>query len=551
MRRSGIKVVWKFIGLVKPLLHVMTAAILMGVLGYLCAILIPVFGGIALAGESKGAPLFSLSFLFISIILFAVLRGILRYGEQLCNHYIAFKLLALIRKKVFDALSRLAPAKLEGKSKGNLITVITSDIELMEVFYAHTISPVIIAIITSVVMALFIGSFYPVLGILAFIGYLTVGAAIPLLTSRKAREDGYVLQNKLGDMNGFLLDSLRGLGESLQYSDTENRLKKINKKTKELGSIQSKLKKTEGNNKGVTNIAVLFFSAVMLFCSLFLLKQGKMEFEGAVISTVAMMSSFGPVIALSSLANNLSHTFAGGNRILDILEEEPLVEEVKDKQEVIFQNAVYENVSFSYDKESVLKDVFLKIPKNKIVGIHGKSGSGKSTLLKLLMRFWDVQNGRIMLSEKDIKEINTTNLRDMESYMTQETYLFHDSIFNNIRIGKQNATLEEVKEAAKKASIHTFIESLPKGYDTAVGELGEGLSGGEKQRIGLARAFLHDAPLLLLDEPTSNLDSLNEAVILQALLKECKEKTVVLVSHRKSTMGITDIVYEVRTRSEE
>ena len=284
----------------------------------------------------------------------------------------------------------------------------------------------------------------------------------------------------------------------------------------------------------------------MLFVSIYLNSKDIINFEGVLISTISMMSSFGPVTALSNLANNLFHTLASGNRVLDILEEEPVVKEIINKKDVSFEGLNCENVNFSYDKEQILKDVSLDIPKNKIVGIQGKSGSGKSTLLKLLMRFWDVNGGEIKISNENIKNINTSSLRDMESYVTQSTYLFNDTIKNNIKIAKENATMEEIIEASKKASLHEFIEKLPKGYETNVGELGDSLSGGEKQRIGIARAFLHNGPLILLDEPTSNLDSLNEGIILKSLKEECKDKTVVLVSHRKSTMNITDILYKMK-----
>ena len=284
----------------------------------------------------------------------------------------------------------------------------------------------------------------------------------------------------------------------------------------------------------------------MLFVSIYLNSKDIINFEGVLISTISMMSSFGPVTALSNLANNLFHTLASGNRVLDILEEEPVVYEIINKKDVSFEGLNCENVNFSYDKEQILKDVSLDIPKNKIVGIQGKSGSGKSTLLKLLMRFWDVNGGEIKISNENIKNINTSSLRDMESYVTQSTYLFNDTIKNNIKIAKENATMEEIIEASKKASLHEFIEKLQKGYETNVGELGDSLSGGEKQRIGIARAFLHNGPLILLDEPTSNLDSLNEGIILKSLKEECKDKTVVLVSHRKSTMNITDILYKMK-----
>lgn len=546
MNRSGIKVMGKLIGLVKPLLHIMILAIFMGVLGFLCSIFITILGGFGLVNILGINTSLSLKTIFLVVTIFAVLRGILRYLEQASNHYIAFKILALIRNKVFTSLRKLAPAKLEGKDKGNLISIITSDIELLEVFYAHTISPIIIAFLTSLIMVIFIGKYNIVLGVIALLGYITVGVIIPIVSYKKGEDVGKDYRNNFGEMNSFFLDSLRGIRESIQYNATKKRLKDINNLTEKLDEKQKKLKDYEGNIKAVTDGAILTFSLLMLFVSIYLNSKNIINFEGVLISTISMMSSFGPVTALSNLANNLFHTLASGNRVLDILEEEPVVYEITNKKDISFESLKCENVNFSYDKEEILKEISLNIPKNKIVGIQGKSGSGKSTLLKLLMRFWDVNCGEIKISNENIKNINTSSLRDMESYVTQSTYLFNDTIKNNIKIAKENATMEEIIEASKKASLHEFIEKLPKGYETNVGELGDSLSGGEKQRIGIARAFLHNGPLILLDEPTSNLDSLNEGIILKSLKEECKDKTVVLVSHRKSTMNITDILYKMK-----
>lgn len=546
MNRSGIKVMGKLIGLVKPLLHIMILAIFMGVLGFLCSIFITILGGFGLVNILGINTSLSLKTIFLAVTIFAVLRGILRYLEQASNHYIAFKILALIRNKVFTSLRKLAPAKLEGKDKGNLISIITSDIELLEVFYAHTISPIIIAFLTSLIMVIFIGRYNIVLGVIALLGYITVGVIIPIVSYKKGEDVGKDYRNNFGEMNSFFLDSLRGIRESIQYNATKKRLEDINDLTEKLDEKQKKLKDYEGNIKAVTDGAILTFSLLMLFVSIYLNSKNIINFEGVLISTISMMSSFGPVTALSNLANNLFHTLASGNRVLDILEEEPVVYEIINKKDISFESLKCENVNFSYDKEEILKDISLDIPKNKIVGIQGKSGSGKSTLLKLLMRFWDVNGGEIKISNENIKNINTSSLRDMESYVTQSTYLFNDTIKNNIKIAKENATMEEIIEASKKASLHEFIEKLPKGYETKVGELGDSLSGGEKQRIGIARAFLHNGPLILLDEPTSNLDSLNEGIILKSLKEECKDKTVVLVSHRKSTMNITDILYKMK-----
>ena len=544
-RRSGFTVMGKLIGLVKPLTGYMILAINMGLIGHLCAAFITIFGGYAVLHVLGFETPLSLTALFVSVIAMAVLRAGLRYGEQAWNHFIAFKLLALIRDKVFQALRRLCPAKLEGKDKGNLISVITSDIELLEVFYAHTISPAAIAFLFSLILCLFIGSYHWGLGVLALCAYLVVGVAVPLLTSHLSGEDGMRFRTKSGDLSSYVLDSLRGLTETQQYGQGKKRLAEMNRRTDELARDEERMKRTAGRNTACTNTIILLFDLAMLFVSVVLCQRGMTGFDGVLIPTLALMSSFGPVVALANLGSTLQNTFAAGNRVLDILEESPVVEEVTGRTDISFTGAAAENVTFAYGEETILDHVSVEIPQNQIVGIVGRSGSGKSTLLKLFMRFWEPQTGEVKISGCSVGDINTDNLRNMESFVTQETHLFHDSIKNNLRIAKLDATDGEIIAACKKASVHDFIMTLPQGYDTPVGELGDTLSGGERQRLGLARAFLHDAPFLLLDEPTSNLDSLNEAVILRSLREEGRGKTVVLVSHRASTMRIADTIYSV------
>lgn len=540
MKRSGLNVMARLIGLVRPMLGFMLLAIAMGLLGNLCATFITVFGGYAILNVLHPEWSMSLGWVFAAVLLFALVRGFLRYAEQSCNHFIAFKLLALIRDKVFGALRRLCPAKLEGKDKGDLISVITSDIELLEVFYAHTISPICIAFLFCLMMVLFIGRIHTALGVLALSAYAVVGIVIPLVTSKRSGDDGIQFRSSAGKLSAFVLDSLRGLPETVQYGQGRKRLAEMDAQTDALSQTEAHMKRTAGKNTASVNTTILLFDLAMLFSSAKLA-----GFEGCLIATLAMMSSFGPVVSLAALGATLQNTFAAGNRVLDILDESPVAPDVTGKANVEFHGAAAENVSFSYGGEQILEDLSLRIPEGKVIGITGRSGSGKSTLLKLFMRFWPVMEGKVTVSGKSVDEINTENLRDMESFVTQQTHLFHDSIRKNLCIAKLDATEEEITAACKKASVHDFIMGLPKGYDTEVGELGDTLSGGERQRLGLARAFLHNAPFLLLDEPTSNLDSLNEAVILKALQTECQDKTVILVSHRKSTMGIADTVYSV------
>ena len=587
-RRSAIRIMGSLIGLVKPLIHIMLAAIILGTLGYLCAIFLTILAGqVIVHGLLTGVagmivPVDNMWLVFTPVktiitvmIVIAVLRGILHYMEQYCNHFIAFKLLAIIRHKVFAALRKLCPAKLEGRDKGNLISIITTDIELLEVFYAHTISPIAIATLTSIVMVIFIGRYHWLAGVLALAAYLIVGIVIPMWNGKRGSQKGMEFRTNFGELNSFVLDSLRGLDETIQYGQGEKRKEQMSERSKNLAGMQESLSKLEGSQRSFTNMVILLASFGMLALTIWLYDKGTMGFEGILTCTIAMMGSFGPVVALSSLSNNLNQTLASGERVLSLLEETPLVKEIpgdvetakisdteifKDETEehsnnqdvdsearvdYAFAGAEAENVTFAYEEETILDNYSLKLEPGKITGIHGASGSGKSTLLKLLMRFWDVQDGNVSVDGTDVRRIPTKHLRDMESYVTQETHLFHDSIANNIAIAKPGASKEETMEAAKKASIHDFIMTLPKGYDTEVGELGDTLSGGEKQRLGIARAFLHDSPLILLDEPTSNLDSLNEGIILKSLKESALKKTVVLVSHRVSTMNVADVVYEM------
>lgn len=567
-RRSAFRIMGSLIGLVKPLLHIMLAAILLGTVGYLCAIFLTILAGQVLIqgllSGVAGGPVFVKQMWFTQIpvktilggmIGIAVLRGVLHYAEQYCNHFIAFKLLAIIRHKVFGALRKLCPAKLEGRDKGNLIAIITTDIELLEVFYAHTISPIAIAALTSLFMVFFMGKYHWMAAVFASIVYLIVGVAIPLWNGKRGSRKGMEFRTNFGELNSFVLDSLRGLDETIQYGQGEKRKQQMSERSESLAKMQESMSRMEGAQRSFTNMMILIASFGMLALTIGLYAKGEMGFEGILTCTIAMMGSFGPVVALSSLSNNLNQTLASGERVLSLLEEQPLVEGleetlVKSVRENVnheFTGAEAENVTFAYGEDVILDQYSLKLEPGKITGIHGTSGSGKSTLLKLLMRFWDVQSGTILVDGEDVRTIPTPCLRKLESYVTQETHLFHDSIANNIAIAKPDgATREEIVEAAKKASIHEFIMKLPKGYDTEVGELGDTLSGGEKQRIGIARAFLHESELMLLDEPTSNLDSLNEGIILKSLKESAKKKTVVLVSHRKSTMNIVDRVFVMK-----
>lgn len=533
------------LGLVKPLAAFMCLAVILGVCGFLAAQFITIMGGWAMLDVLKLDSSFSLSFVCIAVIVLAVLRAAFRCTEQYLNHYIAFNVLAIIRGKVFDALRRLCPAKLEGHDKGDLISVITSDIELLEVFYAHTVSPVLIALIMTLIMTVFISLQSIVLGMIALCGYLTVGVAVPVIIYKLSGNAADELRTKSGKLSAFVLDNLRGLDETIRYSAGEKRIGELNERSESLDAQRERLSRNVGLNSAVTNCIIVIFDLAVLFAAIVLYNSGSITFSQLLISVIAMMSSFGPCVALANLGSVLQNTLAAGSRVIDILDEQPAATDITDGENIVFDGAQLESISFSYGEQTILDKLDLTVKKGSITGIVGRSGSGKSTVLKLLMRFWQTSSGEIKISGRNIQRINTASLRENESYVTQDTQMFNDTIEYNVRIAKPDATHEQVVEACKKASIHDFIMTLPKGYETKVGELGDALSGGERQRIGLARAFLHGAAFMMLDEPTSNLDCLNEAVILRSVLETGTDRTVLLVSHRPSTMRICDTVYDI------
>ncbi|HHT7856647.1 thiol reductant ABC exporter subunit CydC [Pasteurella multocida] len=546
MRKNGFVIMWQLLKLVTPLAHIMAFTIIMGVLGFLAAIFIMVLGAMGLVNLLDFPVHLSFPQILTALIVLAVARGILRYLEQMSGHYIAFKLLALLRDKVFSALRKLAFVKLQGKQSGQLLSLVTNDIELLEVFYAHTIAPIMIAFLTSSILLVVFAHISPWFTLIGLLAYLTIGVILPIFTTKMAREDGRVYRELVGEMNDYFLDSVRGMKELQLFGNEQERLAGIHQRSEQIDKAFLKIKQQEGKVRAYTEIAVSAFNILMLMTGVALYLNQQVNFAGLLIAVILLMSSYGPVIALSNLSNNLLQTLASGERVLGLLSEEPhLKDMVKgvDLQDV--ENIEVENLSFAYADEQILSNLHLRLQKGQILGIHGRSGSGKSTLLKLMMRFYDPQTGVIRINGTDLKQINTLSLRDHIAYITQQTYIFNETIYENILMANRTASKAQVIEAAKKASIHDFIMSLPEGYDTQINELGSNLSDGERQRIGIARAFLHNAPIILLDEPTSNLDSLNEAIILQSLLTVKAEKLIVLVSHRASTMAICDQVIQI------
>ena len=543
MRKNGFVVMGHLLKLVTPLAHIMAFTITMGTLGFLAAIFIMVLGAMGLVNLLNFDTHLSFSGILTALIVLAVARGALRYLEQMSGHYIAFKLLALLRDKVFSSLRRLAFVKLQDKQAGQLVSLVTNDIELLEVFYAHTIAPIMIAFFTSAILLLVFGHLSGWFVVVALAAYLTVGVILPIITTKLAREDGRRYRELVGEMNDFFLDSVRGMKEIQLFGYAQQRLAEIQQRSQKIDTAFERIKDQEAKVRVYTEVAVSAFNIIMLFTGLILFSLDKIDFSAFLIGVILLMSSYGPVIALSNLSSNLLQTLASGERVLGLLAEEPELKDVESAVDLKDVSRIdVENVNFAYGEEQILSDVSLSVKKGEILGIHGRSGSGKSTLLKLLMRFYDPKSGSIKINGETLPNINTRSLRDNMAYITQQTYIFNETIEENIRLARRDATLEEIMEAAKKASIHDFILSLPEGYQTKMTELGGNLSDGEKQRIGIARAFLHNAPIILLDEPTSNLDSLNEAMILKSLLDVKAEKLIILVSHRQSTMAICDQV---------
>lgn len=547
-RRSGLQIMKRLILELKPLIAIMFITITMGVLGFLAAISIGTFGAVAIGAFIGEITFISVKGAVILMIVSALLRGFLRYGEQLSGHYIAFKILYILRDKIFHKLRKLAPAKLEGQEKGKLISIITSDIELLEVFYAHTIAPIAIAIITNTIISIILYMISPYFGVLSAIFFLIVGLVIPYFSSSLGKDAGMEYRNMFGECNNYVLDSLRGIKEVLQFKNGEERLEEINNKSRKINKSLEKLKEHEGLIRAITDLTIMIAILTFVGVGFYEYSLGNITFIAMILGIVIIASSFGPVVALSNLSNTLLQTFASAERLFNLLDEEPLVLEVEEGKTIKSHSINYNKVDFSYPnrEEKIFSDATVNIQKGDKIALVGESGIGKSTFVKLLMRFWDVNKGEIKIGKEDIKGIETASLRNSQVLVSQETYLFNESILDNIKIGNLNATREEVEMAAKKASVDKFIKSLPKGYDTKVGELGSNLSSGERQRIGLARAFLSNGEILILDEPTSNLDTLNEGEILKSIKENCEDKTIVLITHRKSTTTICDKIYKLQ-----
>lgn len=546
-RKSGIKIMSGLVVMLGSLAYAMLFAVINGSMGFFSAMGVTIFGSLGIAKALGLGVALSYEAIVGLTITCGLIRGLLRFIEQYLNHFIAFRLLAVLRNKIFIALRRLCPAKLEGKKKGSLIAMITADIETLEVFYAHTVSPICIAVTVSLsVLAALCFAISPYFALIALVGYLVIGIILPVISSKALKNDGVNYRRTFSLFNAFYMDSIKGIKDIVLHNAGEKRTLEVNERSDELIRYTRKLKNKTASAYALTELTVSLFTALAVVAGILMYAYGYLSIGKTIVGIVIIYGSFGPVIAISALPGNLTQTFASGDRVLDIIDEKPAVQPIENKKDFDFDNVNTEDLSFGYDENSlVLQDICMHARRGEIVGIIGESGSGKSTLLKLLLRFWQKREGKIEYNGEDIEQINTASLLDNVTMVSQSTYLFDDTIEQNLLLANKNATAEQLDKACKDASIYDFITELPDKYRQQVGSLGDNLSAGEKQRIGLARAFLRGSKLILLDEPTSNVDSINEGIILKSLKESKKDKCIIIVSHRESTMAIADRVYRI------
>lgn len=550
MKRNVFKLIYKLLTLLGSFIFVLFLAVINGTFGFILSMNITIFAGLFIMkymGISIG-----ISYLWLSIIIVVsgILRGVVRYFEQYSNHYIAFKILAIVRDKLFTSLRKLSPSKLDDKNKGEIISIIQSDIETLEVFYAHTVSPFLIALFTCSIVVIFISKISSIyLGLISILAYLLIGILIPIIYYKSNNKYGKKYRKDLGVFEGYYLDSIYGSYEIISQNKQDERIKHVNDGSLNLIDLNKKIDKKSALFKNITNSLIIFSNLLIILVGGLLIKEGIIESPKIIIAYVTLTSSFGSVVALANLPSNLTMTFASGNRVLDILEEKPLVEEGSKVNDFDFEKVELKNVSFGYNDNLILKDVNLEINKGDIVGVIGSSGSGKTTILKLMMHFYECNEGDILYNNESIKDITHSSLYKNVNLFSQSTYLFSDTILNNLLIANPSSSLEEVIEACKNASIYNYIVNLKDGFNTKISDLKDNLSSGEKQRLGLARVFLRKPKLLLLDEATSNIDAENEKIILDALKEYKKDMAILIVSHRASTLSICDRTYTFKENS--
>ena len=525
MKRGVIKLISKLITLIGPFISVILLAVVNGVIGYLLAINITLFAGIAILKFLGIAISLSYPLMFTIIILSGILRGIVRYFEQYSNHYIAFKILAILRIKIFRALRHLSLDKLEDKSKGDLVSLLQGDIETLEVFYAHTITPVLIALLTSVVMVIFMcltTSIY--LGLYLILAYLIIGVIIPVIFYKGNSKFGRKYRLKMAQFEDFYLDSIYGGYEIIANNKQEMYKKEVTKRSKDLIDVTKKSEMKNNTFMNITNSVIVILNILIIVIGYSLYKNNMILNYEIILAYVVLTSSLG-VLDILELKSSIVD---GNTNISNVL---PIT---------------FNKVSFKYDTKYILNNVNLTINKNEIVGILGPSGVGKSTILKLIMRFYDVSSGEVLINDMNIKNISYKSLYDNINLFSQSTYLFHDTILNNLLIAKSDASKEEVITACQNAGIYDYILAQKEGFNTKISDLKDNISEGEKQRLGLARVFLRKPKLLLLDEATANIDAINEGIILNALKQYSKDMSIIIISHRKSTLSICNKIYEFK-----
>lgn len=545
MKRNTFYVIYRLIALVGRFIWIILLASFSGVLGYLLAINVTLFAGLAILKYLGVAINISYQVLFSIIIISGILRGIVRYFEQYGNHYMAFKLLQIVRVKIFKALRKQNVVKLEEKNKGDLVSLLQGDIETLEVFYAHTITPFLIAFITSLIMVIVISLLSSIyLGLIALGTYLIIGLLIPLIFYKFNKNSGRSYRKKLSQFEEFYLDSIYGGYEIISQNNNDVFINDVKNKTKELIKLNKDLDNKNTIFTNIMNLLIVLLNLIIIFVGYILYQRGIIDSYYIIIAYVVLTSSFGPVLALANLPNNLSQTFASANRVLDIIDVKPVIKD--GNKELDYSSLTIKDAYFNYGNKAILKGVNLEIKQNEIIGIYGPSGIGKSTILKLIMHFYELDKGSILLNDEDIKEYSLNSLYKNINLFSQTTYLFQDTIKNNLLIAKKDATMEELVEACKNASIYDYIMSLKDGFDTKISDLKNNISEGEKQRLGLARVFLRNPKLLLLDEATSNIDAINEGIILKSLKKYKEKMAIIIISHRKSTLNICDNIYELK-----
>ncbi|MGX6971383.1 amino acid ABC transporter ATP-binding/permease protein [Vagococcus bubulae] len=517
-------------------------AVILGVISYCCVIYIPYVSAVTVMTSSR---ISNFSWLIFSLVMAILFRGIARYGEQYMNHYIAFHTLADVRHELFKKLRTLAPAKLLSRGKGDYIALITSDVEMLEIFFAHTVSPVLIATIMGIGLVTYFSQVHLVLGLIALGAYVLLGILVPSIQYRQAKKIGDDYKTSLSNLNQTVIEMSEGKKDIQQYGLKNQMLQRLRQRGDTLNRVS--LKKT-----GQLRNIQWYMELIIALGTIWFVLLGvtlSVQPDKLIVSSLVFVSSFGPFIPLSMLGNELLSTLSSAKRLRQVMNEKPAVNDVTREEplyKIDFESLSANHVSFSYQEDQpVLQNVNLMFPTKGFIGIQGESGRGKSTFLYLLMRFFDVSKGSININERNIKAVNTRDVYSIEGYMSQTTDLFTGTIRDNIGLGMPNASDELIEQAAKKASVHEWIMSLPNSYDTEIKQGKRDISDGEKQRIGLARLFLHDAPVMILDEPTSHLDYLNEQIILRAIEKERYKRLIVMVSHRETSLSKADNVIKL------